>query len=244
MRNATGAGKNMKRVLVAVDDIGDARAMVSALYTMSSLPEEVILLCVQRLQGKSLITDMLGSAEIAILKEQLEGTDYKEALDKEAGNVLSWYKKEFHDNRFRVRTVIRQGVPSEEILKVAEEEGAELILLGRSSKRGVDRFITGSVSADLKRHATIPVWTGKTSRSMHKKLGALLFLLLLLVPGIYYASVTLIEIGEGLSAGSDMKPLSVSIMVTAMMIAGAFVSLIGGLMGRIIISGNHITIEK
>jgi|GEM_PF-471011 len=234
----------MKRVLVAVDDIRDSKGMVSALYKLSRIPEEVILLHVQRLEGKSLMTDMLGSAEIATLKEQLEGTDHKKELDREAEKILTWYSKEFHDSCFRLKTVVRAGVPSEEILQVAKEESAELILLGRSGKKGIDRFITGSVADDLKKHADIPVWVGKTP-ALHEKVGSLLFLLGLLVFGIYYASVTLVEIGEGFSAGPEMKPFSVYFfMAVVVTVIGSFVTLIGGLMGRIIISGNHATIEK
>jgi nucleotide-binding universal stress UspA family protein len=235
----------MKRVLVAVDNIQDSKGMVSALYKLSRIPEEVILLHVQRLEGKSLMTDMLGSAEIATLKEQLVGTDHKKELDREAEKILTWYSKEFHDSRFHVKTVVRAGVPSEEILQVAKEESADLILLGRSGKKGIDRFITGSVADDLKKHADIPVWVGKPPRAMNEKVGSLLFLLGLLVFGIYYASVTLVEIGEGFSAGTEMKPFSVYFfMAVVVMVIGSIVTLIGGLIGRIIISGNHITIEK
>jgi hypothetical protein len=101
-----------------------------------------------------------------------------------------------------VKTVVRAGVPSEEILQVAKEESADIILLGRSGKKGIDRFITGSVADDLKRHADIPVWVGKTP-AMHEKVGSLLFLLGLLVFCIYYASVTLVEIGK--DSPQDLK---------------------------------------
>jgi hypothetical protein len=67
----------------------------------------------------------------------------------------------------------------------------------------------------------------------------------LLVFGIYYASVTLVEIGEGFSAGAEMKSFSVYLfMAVVVMVIGSIVTLIGGLMGRIIISGNNIAIEK
>jgi hypothetical protein len=63
----------MRKVLIAVDDPKDSKAMLSAFYNQTRLPEEVILLHVQRFQGKSLMIDMLGNAEMGTLKEALKG---------------------------------------------------------------------------------------------------------------------------------------------------------------------------
>jgi hypothetical protein len=44
---------------------------------------------------------------------------------------------------------------------VAEEEGAELIILGQSGKRGFDRFITGKVAQYVEKNAKVPVLAAK-----------------------------------------------------------------------------------
>ncbi|MEM0197688.1 MAG: universal stress protein [Fervidicoccaceae archaeon] len=47
----------------------------------------------------------------------------------------------------KVRYILRTGLPANEIVKVAEEEGAELIVMGRKSKKGIlERVLVGSVS--------------------------------------------------------------------------------------------------
>ncbi len=152
----------MKKILIAVDDTKGSKNVLSVFRNFVQQPVEVVLLHVEKLQGRSLMIDMLGDAEMSTLKEMLAGTEYKDALDKRAEKILSFYSKELAmDGLGTVKTIRREGVPSEEILKVAEEEGAEMIILGQSGKRGFDRFITGKVAHYVENHAKVPVLVAK-----------------------------------------------------------------------------------
>ena len=148
----------MKKILVAVDETKGSTAVLAFFRNLVRPPEEVILLYVQRLEGRSLMIDMLSESELATLREAMEGTEHKEALDRKAERILAHYKREFETRGlFRIKTICREGVPAEQILRVAEEEGADLILSGSNGKQGFDRLISGSVSRDLQLNATIPV---------------------------------------------------------------------------------------
>ena len=148
----------MNKVLIAVDDVRISKAVLSTFQNLVGPHKEVLLLHVERLQGRSLMIDMLGEAELSTLKESLKGTEHKEALDKEAERILSFYKKELENiGSFSVTTVIRAGRPAEEILKVAKEENVDLILLGYSGLKGWKRLLTGSVIKDVQKSAKIPV---------------------------------------------------------------------------------------
>ncbi len=152
----------MKKILIAIDDTKGSKNVLSVFHNFVQQPAEVVLLHVERLQGRSLMIDMLGDAEMSTLKEMLTGTEYKDALDKRSEKILSFYSKELAmDGQEGVKTIRREGVPSEEILKVAEEEGAEMIILGQSGKRGFDRFITGKVAHYVENHAKVPVLVAK-----------------------------------------------------------------------------------
>ncbi len=152
----------MKKILIAVDDTKGSKNVLSVFYNFVQKPAEVVLLHVEKLQGRSLMIDMLGDAEMSTLKEMLAGTDYKAALDKRGEMILAFYSRELsQDGVGTVRMVRREGVPSEEILKVAEEEGADMIILGQSGKRGVDRFITGKVARYVENNAKVPVLVAK-----------------------------------------------------------------------------------
>jgi nucleotide-binding universal stress UspA family protein len=54
---------------------------------------------------------------------------------------------------------IVRGVPHEEILKFAEENTIDLIIMGTHSRRGLDRVIFGSTAERVVRHAPCPVLT-------------------------------------------------------------------------------------
>jgi nucleotide-binding universal stress UspA family protein len=148
----------MKKVLIAVDDSRASESVVSVFNNLVKRPEEVILLHVERLEGRSLMIDMLGEAELSTLKESLKGTEYKEELDRKAEKVLNHYRKRFETSGlFSIRAMIREGIPSEEIARVAEEENVELVIVGYSGKRGFDRFMSGSVSKEVERNLKAPV---------------------------------------------------------------------------------------
>ena len=68
--------------------------------------------------------------------------------------------KEFEDmneDGIKISSVIKEGTPAKIILEVAEEEGADLIVIGSSGKSGFDRFILGSVSDKVVNTAKCPV---------------------------------------------------------------------------------------
>jgi len=117
-----------------------------------------LLLHVERLEGRSLMIDMLSEAELSTLKESLKGTEHKKALDMNAERILAYYKNELETiGSFNITTVIRAGRPAEEILKVANDENVDLILLGYSGLKGWKRLLTGSVLKDLQKNAKIPL---------------------------------------------------------------------------------------
>ncbi len=152
----------MKKILIAVDGTKASQNVLSVFHNFIHQPVNVVLLHVERLQGQSIIIDMLGDPEMSTLKEMMAGTEHKEALDKRAEQILAFYEKELKlHGSSRLKAIRRDGFPSEEILKVAKEEGAELIILGHSGKRGIDRFITGTVSDYIQKNSKVPVIVAK-----------------------------------------------------------------------------------
>jgi nucleotide-binding universal stress UspA family protein len=152
----------MKRVLIVVDDTKTSKSVLSTFQNSVWNPEGVVLLHVERLQGRSVMIDMLGEAELSTLKESLKGTDYKEMLDMKAEKILSYYRRELENKgSFGVTTVIRAGHPAEEILKVADEENIDMILLGSHGLTGLNRLFIGSIAEDVEKRAKVPVIVAK-----------------------------------------------------------------------------------
>ena len=152
----------MKKVLIAVDDTKGSKAVLSVFKNLVRPPQEVLLLHVQRLEGKSLMIDMLGDAELSTLRESLRDTEYKEELDRKSEQILNYYKRELEDGGLiSIRTMIRDGIEADEILKVAEDEKVDLIITGANENKGMMRIIAGCLPAEVERRSTVPVLVGK-----------------------------------------------------------------------------------
>jgi nucleotide-binding universal stress UspA family protein len=158
----------MKNILLAVDDTKGSKEAVSSFVRVCKCinPERLILLHVEKLEGRSLIDGMLGDPEMATLKETLEGTEYKEALDRRARRILDYYSKAMSEGDVQgVETMVRAGHPAEEIMQAAAEEGADMIIIGSRGKRTSHLFM-GSVSREVADRSQIPVLLVKSPSSV------------------------------------------------------------------------------
>jgi len=68
-------------------------------------------------------------------------------------------------DRERMSLVTRLGVPYVEIVRFAEEEEADIIMIGhRSSFTGMERFLVGSVAAKVVAHAPCSVFVHRAKK--------------------------------------------------------------------------------
>ncbi len=66
-------------------------------------------------------------------------------------------KKEAENQKTQVETVIKEGSPAKEIVKVVEDEKADLIIMGTAGRKGLDKFFLGSISEKVLRSAPCAV---------------------------------------------------------------------------------------
>jgi nucleotide-binding universal stress UspA family protein len=152
----------MKKILIAVNETTDPKAVLLSFHRLVRLPEEVVLLHVEKVGGRSRMYDMLGDAEMKTFVEALNGTEYKEKMDNKAERLLAHYRKALDmGGQIRVKTLVREGQPAEEILKAATRESVDMIILGFQKKCGLDRLIAASVGTEVEEHAGVPVLVAK-----------------------------------------------------------------------------------
>jgi nucleotide-binding universal stress UspA family protein len=65
--------------------------------------------------------------------------------------------------KVEVVTHPREGEPADVILDVAEENNADLVLVGNKGMTGARRFLLGSVPNKISHHAPCDVWIVKTT---------------------------------------------------------------------------------
>jgi nucleotide-binding universal stress UspA family protein len=72
----------------------------------------------------------------------------------------------------KARSVLRTGVAVEQILAAAEEERADMLVMGTHGRTGLDRLLMGSVAERVVRTATCPVLTVRPRPSEEKRAAA------------------------------------------------------------------------
>jgi nucleotide-binding universal stress UspA family protein len=71
--------------------------------------------------------------------------------------------KEIEASGVEVKTFARQGDPADAIIDVAEEEKADLIIVGNKGMTGAKRFLLGSVPNKVSHHAPCSVLIVRTT---------------------------------------------------------------------------------
>ena len=149
----------MNKILIAVDDTKSSKEIFAKCTQMCKCmaPEEIILLYVEKFAGRSLMDEMLGDAELSTLRDVIQGTEFQEAMDVKAEKILGFYKSALEERSPvpNVRTMVKSGIPAEEIVQTAKDEDASMIIIGSRGKRS--RLFMGSVSREVANTAECPV---------------------------------------------------------------------------------------
>jgi len=80
-----------------------------------------------------------------------------EILRKEGEKAVYEVKEHGEASGVEVREVLWEGHPSNEIIDFAENNNADLIVMGTLGKTGLDRFLMGSVAEKVVRGSKVPV---------------------------------------------------------------------------------------
>ena len=134
----------VKRILIAVDD--------------GPISEKVALNGFQL--GKQLNAEIavLSVIDISLVRRGDEVTQ-DELEDMSKGELRRSQQmlidKVFKD--FKVSAFVEDGKPSETILKIADDWGADLIVLGTHGRTGIKHLLMGSVAERVMRHSLKPL---------------------------------------------------------------------------------------
>jgi len=80
-------------------------------------------------------------------------------LDENAAKQLASFGLDRRKGIGEVKTAVLRGVPYEELLKYANAQGIDLIVIGTHGRKGLDRVFFGSTAERVVRNAECPVLT-------------------------------------------------------------------------------------
>lgn len=126
---------NKRKVLIPID--GTERSMHSLDFVKEIFPKDSVEIIIMNVKELVLINEMIVADEIKFAQE----------LGKE---ILEAAKEKMKD--YKTETYFTFGYPGDEIIKKANEENIGVIVMTKSTKRGLNRII-GSVTTNVVKRA-------------------------------------------------------------------------------------------
>jgi nucleotide-binding universal stress UspA family protein len=105
-------------------------------------------------------------ASSRLREERLQApSDIEHAVNphEDVNAILAEAERDVNESDVKVRTFARQGEAADAILDVAEEENADLIVVGNKGMTGAKRFLLGSVPNKVSHHAPCSVLIVRTT---------------------------------------------------------------------------------
>jgi nucleotide-binding universal stress UspA family protein len=136
----------MKRIVVASDGSpASARGLEEVADLAPRIGANVIVVFVRHVPATAMMAPGVTTAPVAQSLDEQETQVRQEVLRVLGGAGVSW---EF---------VVRSGSPGEEILRVADETAADLVVVGSNRHSSLHNLILGSTAAYLAGHSPAPV---------------------------------------------------------------------------------------
>jgi nucleotide-binding universal stress UspA family protein len=136
----------IKKIVVAGDG---SPASVEGLQQVADLAAgigaKVIVVYVRHFPGTALMSSGGGDPLLVEALEEQESEVRQEVLRFLGGSGVAW------------ELVVRVGSPGEEIVKVADETGADLVVVGSNRHSSLHNLLLGSTAAYLATHSRAPV---------------------------------------------------------------------------------------
>lgn len=144
--------ENIHRILIAVDDSPYSdQAVKYGVLLAKNLGSKITLVHVDEIPISSPYSaDPLLNESPAMIPELMH-------IQEEASKLLFQKIKEQHGDVVEMSTITKIGRAQDEILSVADDCKADMIILGTHGRTGFDHFISGSVSESVARKAKCPV---------------------------------------------------------------------------------------
>lgn len=143
------------KILLAVDDSDFSKASIEMLIR-EIRPENTEVHILHVVESMKLISPTYGFGTGPVFAEDYTSIIQEWRVQGEA--IVSQAAKLLQSAGFKTNTIVREGDARTSILEYEEEWGPDLIIVGSHGRKGLDRFLLGSVSDAVARHAHCSVW--------------------------------------------------------------------------------------
>ncbi|MDP3103859.1 MAG: universal stress protein [Candidatus Methanoperedens sp.] len=140
------ASKLYKKILIATD---------GSEYTKNSIDYGIEL--AKNTQAALHVLYVIDTAAFASIPMDAAWESMYELLKKEGDEATRYAAEKAEAEGLTVEKLTVEGHPAEEIIKYAEKNSVNIIVMGTLGKSGLDRFLLGSVAEKVVRASKIPV---------------------------------------------------------------------------------------
>jgi nucleotide-binding universal stress UspA family protein len=134
------------KILIALDDSTFSQAALQSVMSRP-WPPNTTMKVVHVVEPPSLLM----GREMGSYDPEFESV--WKAVREQSKELVAKAAQELRGAGFIVSTELVEGDPKSRILDIAKEWSADLIVLGSHGRKGLSRFLIGSVSQDVVRHA-------------------------------------------------------------------------------------------
>jgi nucleotide-binding universal stress UspA family protein len=147
------------KIILAIDDLKSSEAAVQAVIAESRPPGAAVL-----------VLHVVEPPPWMVAREIRSHSPALKALwqetEQQAEEIVKQVAQRLRSKGFTVSSAVEKGDPKSRILDVAAKQKPELIVLGCHGRKGLDRFLMGSVSEAVARYAQCSVEVAR-NRSNH-----------------------------------------------------------------------------
>jgi nucleotide-binding universal stress UspA family protein len=140
------ASKLIKKILIATD---------GSEYTKSAVDYGIDL--AKNTESKLYTIYVIDTAAFASIPMDAAWESMYELLKQEGDEATKYVAERAENEDLSIERQTIEGHPAEEIIKFAEKNSINLIVMGTLGKSGLDRFLLGSVAEKVVRNSKIPV---------------------------------------------------------------------------------------
>lgn len=142
-----------RSLLVGIDNSGASRSVLDLALDLAHQNKASITICT--------VVNYARVAPAAIDMSGLGSVRMFEILRDDAKRLLADASARAEEMNVAVKALLLDGEPVSQILQLARDSKADLIIVGSHGRRGFYRFMLGSVAEGVLRGSSVPVLVGR-----------------------------------------------------------------------------------
>ncbi|AKB81496.1 Universal stress protein [Methanosarcina barkeri 3] len=144
---------NFKKIMIATDGSDYSGLAAEKGIGLARLSGgTVFAVCVVSNTSLSMYMDYLSSTGVSPNWELIY-----EGLEIQAQQAVDYVKGLGEKKGINVESIVLEGVPVDELIHYAEENGMDIIVMGTLGRTGIERLLLGSVAGNVVRYSKVPV---------------------------------------------------------------------------------------